>query len=297
MTMSAAISSSESGLNKIGAPLQRTFGRARLSFHQSDQLTRLKTLYQEGAAKVRFPKVSNGSPPEAVIINTAGGLTGGDRIAVDADIGDDAAVVITSQACEKIYRSSGGKAHVENRLQLGRGTVCAWLPQETILFDKARLERSLEVDLAEDATLLAVEPLILGRREMGETVRDGQLRDRWRIRRNGRLLQAEELRLDGDIDQLTRSAPLLSGYTSTATVLLVAPDVEQHIDSVRDLIESIDKGGGQTGASAWDGRLVIRLLAVSGMAMRSVLIPVIQFLLKRMTPLDRPMALPRVWTT
>ncbi len=296
MTTSAAISSSESSLN-VGVPLQRTVGRARLSFHKSDQLTRLKTLYQEDAAKVRFPKVSNGSPPEAVIINTAGGLTGGDRFSVDADIGDDAAVVITSQACEKIYKSSGDTARMENRLWLGNNSVCAWLPQETILFDKARLERSLEVELADDATLLAIEPLILGRSAMGETVRHGRLCDRWRIRRNGRLLHAEELRLDGDIDQLTRSAPLLAGYTSTATVLLAAPDAEQHIDSVRELFERLDRGGGQIGASAWDGRLVIRLLAVSGMALRSVLIPVIELLLERMTPMDRPALLPRVWTT
>ena len=125
-----------------------------------------------------------------------------------------------------------------------------------------------------------------------------RLRDRWRVRRNGRLQHAEELRLNGDIDALTHAAPLLAGYTCSATVVLAAPDAEQHLAGVRELLETFDQGAEQAGASAWDGRLVVRLLFETGMALRSVLIPLIRLLLERMTPMDRPSALlPRVWTT
>lgn len=297
MTMSADTSLFD-GTGSGKTRLQRAAGRARVEIENSDGLSRVKRVFQEGAAKIRFPKTIPGSPPEAVIINTAGGLTGGDTFSVEAGFGDGAVGVITSQACEKVYKSSGGAAQVDNRLRLGKGAVCAWLPQETILFDRARLERSLDIDMADDAALLAVEPLILGRKAMGETVKLGRLRDRWRIRRAGRLLHADDLRLDGDIDQLTRAAPLLAGFSCAASVVLVTPDAEDHLDSVRDLLETLDQGDGQTGASSWEGRLVVRLLADSGMMLRCVLIPLLRLLLERLTHKDGTAAcLPRVWTT
>lgn len=296
MTMSVVTSSYESR-PQGQAPLQRATGRVRMTIDQVDGLSRLGRLFEEGAAKVRFPKVLVGSPPEAVIINTAGGLTGGDRFSLSADIGDGAAATLTSQACEKIYRSSGEAARIDNRLKLGEGAICAWLPQETILFNKARLERSLEVDMAEDATLLAVEPLILGRRAMGETVTAGRLRDRWRIRRAGRLLHADDLRLDGNIENLTHAAPLFAGCTCSATIVLAASNAEDHLDCARALLEKLDQATVQGGASAWHGRLVVRMLAESGMALRCVLIPLVRLLLERMTPeAGISPLLPRVWS-
>ncbi len=297
MTMSAATLLSEHG-TADGVGLQRADGRARLVIGRSGTVSRLERLFQEGAAKVRFPKVPAGAPPEAVLINTAGGLTGGDRFSVDADIGEGASAIVTSQACEKIYRSSGGAARVENRLNLRAGAACAWLPQETILFDQARLERRLHADMAADARLLAVEPLILGRTAMGESVRRGRMSDRWRIRRGGRLLHADDFRLEGDIGHLSVGAPLLAGHRAAAVIVLVSPDAEDHLDAVRDLLGDADDPTALGGASAWGGRLSVRLLADTGQTLRSVLVPLVRMLLARLTSGgEGGAALPRVWTT
>jgi len=285
---------SQSDPERSEPALQRTVGRARLAIRHKDGGSRLERLFQEGAAKIRLPNVAKGAPPEAVLINTAGGLTGGDRFSVDVEVGDGAGAVVTSQACEKIYRSSGGAAAVDNSLRLGKGAVCAWLPQETILFDKARLERRLDVDLDAGARLLAVEPIILGRTAMGETVRTASLRDRWRIRREGRLLYADDFRLDGDVDALTGSAPLLSGNRAAATIVLVSGDAEDHLSAVREALGEGENGG----ASAWEGRMIVRLLALSGQKLRALMIPLIELLLARFAPEGKTgLTLPRVWTT
>lgn len=279
-----------------GSAMQRAVGRARLAIRYQDGRSRLERLYQEGAAKVRLPNVPAGAPPEAVLINTAGGLTGGDRYSVDVEIGERAGAVVTSQACEKIYRSSGGAAQVDNHIRLGPGAICAWLPQETILYDQARLERHMQVDMAADARLLAVEPLILGRTAMGETVRSGSLRDCWRIRRDGRLVHADDFRLEGDIDLLTAAGALMAGNCAAATLVLISNQAEECLEPVRGLL------GENGGASAWDGRLIVRILAPGGQALRARLLPVIELLLAGLAPSADDgrtfsAALPRVWTT
>lgn len=262
--------------------LQRAEGTARLVFGHDGTTTRLRTLYQEGCAKIRLPRLPPAFTPEAILINTAGGLAGGDRIAVAIEAGDGAAASVTTQACERIYRSIGPDALVENRLVLGAGASLAWLPQETILFDGGRLARRLEADLSADAELLAVESVLFGRTAMGETVRQGKLHDRWRIRRDGRLIFAEDFRVAGDIAaQLARPAAL-GGCTAMATILHVAPAPERLLDAARALL------GPTGGASAWDEKLLIRLVAPSGLMLRQRLEPLLTLLLAGQ-------ALPKVW--
>lgn len=262
--------------------MQRAEGHARVAFRLSDGATRLETLFQEGCAKVRFPAPPPGAAPEAILINTAGGLTGGDRLTTQIDLAGGAAAVVTTQACERIYRSTGASAVVTNRLRLGRSARLAWLPQETILFDGGRLARTLEADLAGDAELVGVEAIVLGRAAMGETVRTGALRDRWRIRRDGRLIFADDFRIEGEIaSQVARPAGL-DGKVAMATVLHAAPEPERMLEAVRAII------GDAGGASAWGGKLVSRLVAESSLALRRRLEVLLRHLLG-----GRP--LPRVW--
>lgn len=262
--------------------LQRAEGNARLALHRRHGETRLRTLYQEGCVKIRLPRPLPGLPPEAILINTAGGLAGGDRIATEIDIAETTAATITTQACERVYRSTGEAATVTNRLTVGAGARLAWLPQETILFDGGRLSRRLEADLADDAELVAMEAVLFGRTAMGEILSHGALHDRWRIRRDGRLIFAEDFRISGEIAaQLARPA-LLSGRTAMATVLYAASEPERLLDAVRMLV------GEDGGASAWNGKLLIRLTAVSGLALRQRLEPLLSLLIG-----GRP--LPKVW--
>ncbi|MCO5089799.1 urease accessory protein UreD [Bosea sp. (in: a-proteobacteria)] len=262
--------------------MQRAQGQASVSFRSRDGLTCLDRLFQEGCAKLRFPRPLGGDDPQAILINTSGGLTGGDRFGVDVSLTEGAAACITTQACERIYRSTGADAVVSNRLRLSAGARLAWLPQETILFDGGRLSRSLDVDLAGDAELVAVEAVLFGRQAMGETLRSGHLHDRWRIRRDGRLVFADDLRVEGDIAARLAPQPAMAGGRAMATVLFVGAAPERFLDRARCLI------GPNGGASTWNGKLLARLVEETGLALRRRLEPLLTLLTG-----GRP--LPRLW--
>jgi urease accessory protein len=254
-------------------PLQRAAGAGRIAVRAEGGTTRLARLYQDGCAKIRLPTDHAARSLEAVLINTSGGLTGGDRMAwrVEAEAG--AALTLTTQACEKVYRArpcpGDGRAEVSVSLDAAAGARIDWLPQETILFDGAALSRTLEADLAADARLLAVEAVVLGRTAMGETVRCGALRDRWRIRRGGRLVFADDLRFEGPVAEVAALAPTLAGGKAFAALLLVAEDAARFLAPVRRAI------GANGGASTFDGKLFARIVAPDGLALRRTLLPAI----------------------
>ncbi len=251
--------------------LPRSFGLAQLS-RANGRLTRL---HQQGCMKILMPK----GRAEAVIVNTAGGITGGDRLAAEIDAGAGEALTLTTQAAERAYRSAGGAGYIQNSLTLGDGARIDWLPQETILFEGAALERRLTVNMAEGATLLAVESIVFGRAAHGETLRNLHLRDHWRIHRGGRLIHAESLRLDAMPD----SPATLAGIRASATLILAAPGAEDGLDTARALIPA----GVEAGVTALPGLLVARFLAPSSQALRAALIPLIRHF--------RAGPVPRVW--
>lgn len=268
--------------SSVTARMQRAQGRASVSFRRRDDRTCLDRLFQEGCAKLRFPRPLGDEAPQAILINTAGGLTGGDRFGTEVDLAENAEACLTTQACERVYRSTGADAVVTNRLRLAAGARLAWLPQETILFDGGRLSRSLDVDLAQDAELVAVEAVLFGRQAMGETLRNGHLHDRWRIRRGGRLLFADDLRVEGDIAARLAPQPAMAGCGAVATVLFTGAAPERFLDAARSII---GPGGG---ASAWNGKLLARLVEETGLALRRRLEPLLTLLMG-----GRP--LPKVW--
>lgn len=262
--------------------MQRAAGASRIAFRMKAGASRLDRLYQEGCAKIRLPRPLVGLAPEAVLINTAGGLTGGDRIRTEVDIAANASAVVTTQACERVYRSTGDNAHVSNTLQIAEGGRLAWLPQETILYDGGRLRRTLDVDLEGDAELVAVEAVVFGRTAMGEVVRSGALHDRWRVRRDGKLVFADDFCVGGNIAAKLRKPATLGGNLAMATVLYAGAEPARHLDEVRALV------GEPGGASAWGGKMLIRILAESSLALRRRLEPILQLLLG-----NQP--LPKVW--
>jgi len=250
--------------------LQRARGEGRIAVRAGDGRTRLDRLFQDGCGKIRLPRGADSKALEAVLINTSGGLTGGDRLAWRAEAGPAAALTLTTQACERVYRASSGVADVRVQLAAQAGAELRWLPQETILFDGGALERSLDVDLAEDARFLAVEAVLLGRQAMGESVRRGTLRDRWRIRRGSRLVFADDLRLSGAVPELIARGPALAGTVAFASILYVAEDAEAALPRVRAAL------GSAGGASAFEGKLFARVVAASGLELRRALIPALE---------------------
>jgi urease accessory protein len=236
----------------------------------------LVRMREGGAAKVRLPQ----GRKEAILINTSGGMAGGDDYRISIEAGNGAELQITTQAAERVYRSLGPPAVVRTSLKAGAEARLMWLPQELILFEGAALDRRLTVELAETASFLAVESLVMGRLAMGETARHVSVRDQWRIMRGGKLIHAESLRIDGERPE---SAATLGTHLAMATVLHVAADAEQRLDAVREVLSEND------GASAWDGKLVARLVARDGFELRKALIPVLSVL-------TGEAGLPKVWS-
>lgn len=271
--------------NSSAVVMQRARGVGGIATKQRDTITVLDTLYQDGCAKIRLPKTHTNAL-EAVLINTAGGLTGGDRMAWSADLAEGGRMALTTQACERIYRSLGGPAHVETTLKIGRDAHLDWLPQETILFAASHLDRRIEIDLEDGASLTAIEAILLGRDAMGELALDCQLRDNWRIRRNGRLIHAEATRLDGTMAERD-GLSLLAGKRAFATIVHIAPDGDQtmiRLAKIRALLPPDQR----IAASANGERLVIRALAQSGLALRRLIVPIL-------AELSGAGALPRLW--
>lgn len=266
--------------------LQRVSASGGLSVRRRDGTTRLERLYQEGAAKIRLPARGDG-PLEAILINTAGGLTGGDRLAWDIEAGEDTAVTVTTQACEKVYRTTAGHAEVTCKVVGRSGARVAWLPQETIVYDRSAFRRTLDVTLAEDAEALLVEATIFGRRAMGETVRTAIFRDRWRVRCGDRLVHAEDFAIGPDVAATIGRKAGLGGAAACATVLLVGTAAAAHLDAVRTIVD------GAGGASAWQvgstGKLLARLVATDGYALRERLVPLVAML-------NGQASLPKTWS-
>ncbi|WP_434221396.1 urease accessory protein UreD [Mesorhizobium opportunistum] len=269
-----------------GQPAQRAAGLAQLGCASIDGRTRLRRLYQDGSAKIRLPAVSAG-PLEAVLINTAGGLTGGDRLGWDVDVGANASAAITTQACEKVYRAASDRAEVSIKLTVGENGRLAWLPQETIVFDRAAFARTLDVELAAGAEALLVEATVFGRLAMGERAAQGNFHDRWRVRGNGSLIHAEDFRIGPDIAAILGRPAVAGGAIAVATLLLVSPRAEALLDPVREII------GDQGGASVWSvgtsGKLLARLYAEDGYQLRQRLVPLVGLL-------NGEAGLPKLWS-
>jgi urease accessory protein len=264
--------------------LPRTEGSVRLGFVRADGQTAIAGLRQSGSARVRFPKPAAGADPEAVLLNTAGGLTGGDHIDIEVTLAARCCATVTTAAAEKVYRALDGEAQIRVHIEVEGGARLAWLPQPTILFDKARLDRRTDVAVAGSATFLAVETLIFGRSAMGEEVSRGACRDAWRVRRDGRLVFADTFLVDGAVASVLDRAATLDGARAAATLLWVAPDAAARLDEVRGLLQDAPCAAG---ASTWNGLMAVRAAARDGRDLQTVLGQVIT----RLT--GQP--LPRVW--
>jgi urease accessory protein len=239
---------------------------------------------ESGSMRIRIPK-GEGRGLDAVLVNTAGGIACGDRFSVEIEAQSGASITVATPAAEKVYRSDGPVSELVVDLKLEAGARLDWLPQETILFDKARLHRRLSVDMPDDASLTLLEAVVFGREARAERVTEGSFEDRWRIRRGGRLAYADTLRLDGPIADLLQKPSVGKGARAFATLIHVAPDAEARLDSAREHLSSID--GCDAAASAWNGLLAVRFCAMSVGALRAAAIP---FLLA-----FRGEPLPRVW--
>ncbi len=242
----------------------RAVGRIAFAVAAVAGESRRARVHEAGSLRVRFPNGTNRATLDAVIVNTAGGMTGGDRCDIDMSVGASARLTVTTAAAEKIYRSLGPDTLVAVKAAIGCGAALAWLPQETILFDQVRLRRTIDIELARDAKLVLAEAIVFGRSAMGETVLRGHLFDRWRVRVGGALVFAETLRLDGAIAQRLALRAIAADSVAVASVLKIPGD-DEGVAAVRAMEKDF---AGEVGVSAWNGLAVARLVAPDGAALR-----------------------------
>lgn len=247
--------------------------------------TRIIDLAESGPSRLRFPRGSGAL--EAVLVNTAGGVACGDHFAIALDLEPGGDLVLSTTAAEKIYRSDGPVSRIENKVSLGAGAQLAWLPQETILFDRARVRRRFEADLAPGATLVAAEIVAFGRAARGERIAHGLFADTWRVRRAGRLVYADSFVLDGPIGELLARPAIGGGARACATLLDVSDGAEARLDEARARLAEAAAPGIEAAASAWNGHLAIRALSGAVGPLRG--------LVARFLAGYRGLPMPRVW--
>jgi len=260
----------------------RAQGSVIFDVRQVEGKTRRHHLHESGSLRVRFPSPEN-EGLSAVFVNTAGGMAGGDRFGIDIAAGEGSRLAVTTAAAEKVYRAHSAPTQLDITLKAAARSHLAWLPQETILFDKARISRRIDIDLAESASLLLCEIVVFGRTAMGETMQQGEFVDRWRVKRGGRLIFAETIRLDGDIAEKLKRPAIANSGVAIGTALIVPGD-EALVERIREVPESF---GSEVGISAWNGFAMARFCAKDAAKLRTDMI----------TVLGRASgaALPRLW--
>jgi urease accessory protein len=268
-------------------------GQAAVAFGLRQGRPTLLHLHQKAPLRVLFPRLPAPAGPTAVLLTTSGGLAGGDRLEVRLEARAGACLAATTQAAEKVYRSTGAETRVQADLNAHEGAVLEWLPQETILFDRARLKRRVRIERGDGGSVLAGDLLVLGRLAHGERVRSGLVHDAWEVRHRGRLCWHDAFRIDGDWTEPAFAAGCLGGASALATLVLAADDAVAHLEFVRALTEGTGGSALWAGTTVVGGVLVVRWLGRDPAAVRADFIAVCDRLRGRLLGFGRSLA--RLW--
>lgn len=270
------------------AAVARSEGRLALSFISRGGRTVIGRLEQAGCLRVRLPRPERGALATAVTMNTAGGIASGDRLATAIDWDSGAAATVSASAAERVYRARPGEAaaQVRTELVISEGAQAEWLPQETILFDGARLDRTLSVRLGRGASFLCVEAVVFGRTARGEAMRHGLLHDRVEVTCEGRLVHADVVRLDGDVSAALARPAVAAGGVAVASMICASADGAAARDRLRCAFSGLSRL--EAGASLREGLVLARIVARDGAALRRAVLAALAAVRQ-----DRPV--PRVW--
>jgi urease accessory protein len=253
--MSAAASASEQKA-RYGLQTIRAVGGLALSTHADGAVSALSTLHEYGGYRIKCPS-PRASVLEAVMINTGGGVVGGDRISIAATALAGSRLSLTTATAERLYRATGTPTSIEVTLTSEDDATLVWLPQSSIVYADAAVQRRITAEMTGSARLLIAETTGYGRTASGEAMHAGAFNDQWRIMRDGRLVFADATRLSGNVAATLARSAVAGGASITSLLICVAPDVEQRRDSVRTALS------GHTvlsGVSTWNGVLTVRLL-------------------------------------
>jgi len=271
--------------------LQRADGSGRIVLSGSENGTRIKEVFQRSPLRILFPSTVTGAVEEAVLVNTAGGIAGGDRLECDVTALSNASIAVTSQAAEKVYRALDAPARFTTRLKVCEAAKLAWLPQETILFNWGRFSRTTEIEISDGAELLALEWLVLGRAAHGEAITGGHIADSWHVKKNGRLMWADSFRAtDQTFPHLHRKA-LLSDCKAFGTLIYFGPHLDARLEFLRDIAPS---RGCYCSMTSMSGLTIARFAARTSFELRLALRGFLQQLGGELG--GHPFRVPKMWS-
>ena len=253
-------------------PLQRAEGTFTLSARIREGKTRQGILRQGGCSRLLFPRRGE-VQLEAVMVNISGGLAAGDQLRGEVWCEEGAALLMSSQGHERVYRArpEDPPVMIRTACHLAPQSRLEWLPHGTIFFNGAQLERSMTVEMAGTASFLFYESRILGRRGSGEQLQHLHLRDRLSIRRDGRPVLEDSTIMTGDsLHEFLQQAPVADGACVETTLVLVDREAESYLPWLRPLLEDVGPEA-SFAASCWDGKLVIRGLARTNWVVESLM--------------------------
>lgn len=274
----------------VDRDLQRADGCCRIVLSGSISGTRIEDVFERSPIRVMFPRNGHSVMEEAVIINTAGGIAGGDRLDCSVAALPGASIAVTTQAAEKVYRALSAPAHVTTRLKACESTRVAWLPQETIIFNCARLHRTTEIELFSGSELLALEWLVLGRAAHGEIVAGGSITDSWRVKKDGRLIWADTFRITNETFALPNRKALLADCKAIATLIYFGCDLGKRLESLREILLPLEC---DCGVTLVGGLAVARFAAKQAADLKVALRSVLSQLETELGP--GPFRVPKMW--
>ncbi len=277
------------GKNPSDSDLQRADGCGRVVLSGSEKGVRIVDVFQRSPIRVMFPRVGH-AIEEAVLVNTAGGIAGGDRLELGVTALADASIAVTTQAVEKVYRALNEPARIATKLQACEAAKLAWLPQETIVFNWGRLSRETEVVLSSGAELLALEWLVLGRAAHGEEMVGGHITDSWRVKKDGRLIWADSFRVTDEVFPHVHRKALLSNCKAVATLIYFGPHLDARMEYLRDIAASLEC---HCAATSVAGLIIVRFAAKASYDLRLALRNFLQQFSRELKP--GPFKVPKIW--
>jgi urease accessory protein len=271
--------------------LQRAEGLCRIVMGGSEEGNEIVEVFQRSPLRVIFPRIGGARVKEAVLINTAGGIAGGDGLECEVTAVSNASIAVTSQTAERVYRALDEPAHILTKLKVSEGARVAWLPQETIIFNWARLQRETEVEISPGAELLALEWLVFGRAAHGEQLVGGQLRDRWRVKKDGRLIWADTFHVGEEVFPHLKRRALLGNCKAIATLIYFGPELDKRLELLRDISGSLDC---LCAATSVGSLIIVRLAADTSSNLKLALRALIDQLGSEFGP--GPFRVPKMWS-
>lgn len=269
-------------------------GQLQLQFTHQAGKTCLSRSQVQAPLKIQRPFYPEGAEIcHGVILHTAGGIVGGDRLSFDICLQPQSQALITTAAAAKIYRSQGQEARQVTRLQVAAGACLEWLPQEAIVFDGAMYRQDLRVELEADAVWLGWDIARLGRSARGERFLSGVWRSRTEVWQQGRLAWVDPQQITGGSEGLM-SPHGLAGCPVIASFAFIGQSVSPELVArVREQFTQLASPDAQAGTTRLMSGLLCRYRGHSTAEARRWFVQVWQLL--REEHLGRSLCLPRVW--